>query len=92
MIQVKTNKTKSEHDHRLELTTKEVRNYVFPRFKYFTNGTKFKKVRWTGKNGLTLHYKRFEDGTVKVGFEENGYGVATDYYTLNQLEELMLPF
>lgn len=88
---VKTNRTKREPQHRLSLTTNETRNFVFPRFKFFTNG-KFKVIPWTGKNGLKLHFKKYDDGTVKVGFEENGYGVADTYYTMDELEALMMPF
>lgn len=89
-MHVKTNRTKSEPEHRLELTIKEVRTFVLPRFKYFSG--KFKLVPWIGKNGLKLHYKKYEDGTVKVGFEENGCGVAETYYTVDELEAMMMPF
>ena len=91
MIQVKTNRTAREPEHRLSLTTKEVREFVFTRFKFMPTDKKFKMVKWHNHNGLVLHYKKTDDG-VKVGFEESGYGVTTEYYTLNQLEELMLPF
>jgi len=87
---VKTNKTKTQPEHRLELTTKEVRNFVLPRFKYFT--TKFKVVPWVNKGGLKLHYKKHQDGTVSVGFEEPGFGVADRYYTIDELEQKMMPF
>ena len=90
-LSVKTNRTKSEPEHRLTLTVNETRNFVLPRFKYINNG-KFKVIIWTGKNGLKLHYKKNDDGTVKVGFEEPGYGVAETYYTINDLENLMMPF
>lgn len=90
-IKLKTNRTKYEPEHRLTLTVKEVRNYVFPRFKYFQPGAKFKMVTWREKGGLKLHYKN--DGTTKsVGIEENGYGVASKYYTLDELESMMMPF
>ncbi len=89
-VQLISNRTNHESDHRLTLTVKEIRTFVFPRFKYFKNA-KFKLVPWTGKNGLKLHYRN--DGTTKsVGFEENGYGVASKYYTLDELESMMMPF
>ena len=89
-MKVKTNRTNSEPDYRLELTTKEVRNFVFPRFKCFTRN--FKIVPWAYKGGLKLHYKKDKDGTVTVGFEEPGYGVAERYYTMDELEVKMMPF
>ena len=90
-VELKTNRTKYEPEHRLTLTVKEVRNYVFPRFKYFQPGAKFKMVTWREKGGLKLHYK-VNGATKTVGFEEAGYGVATEYYTLDELEALMMPF
>lgn len=91
MIEVKTNRTARQPEYRLRLTTKEVRDFVFLRFKFMPTDKKFKLVKWTNHNGLVLHYKKTDEG-VKVGFEEPGYGVTGAYYTLNQLEELMLPF
>ena len=90
-MKVKTNRTNYQPEYRLELTTKEVRDFVMPRFRHMKD-RKFKVVPWTGKNGLKLHFKKYDDGTVKVGFEEPGYGVTEEYYTVNELEELMMPF
>ena len=89
-MEVKTNKTKFESGYRLTLTTKETREYVMPRFKHISG--KFKLILWPGKNGLRLHFKKYCDGTVKVGFEERGFGVTETYYTMDELETLMLPF
>ena len=89
-MEVKTNRTKCVPQHRLTLSIKETREYVMPRFKYL-NG-KFKVIPWTGKNGLKLHFKKYEDGKVKVGFEEKGFGVAETYYSIDELEALMMPF
>lgn len=90
MVQVETNRTSREQEHRLELTVNEIRNYVFPRYKYMSGN--FKLVKWTGKGGLALHYKRDPEHPeiVRVGFEEPGYGVANVYYTLDDLEALIL--
>ena len=90
-MEVKSNRTKAEPGHRLTLSIKETREYVMPRFKFFTNG-KFKLIQWTGKNGLKLHFKKYDDGKVKVGFEERGFGVAETYYSIDELEALMMPF
>lgn len=90
-LSVETNRTSREPEHRLTLTVKETRNFVLPRFKYFPNG-RFKLIQWKGKDGLKLHYKKDRDGKVTVGFEENGYGVAETYYTIDELEALMMPF
>lgn len=91
MIEVKTNRTNREPEHRLGLTVFELRNYVFPRFKNIPNG-RFKVIRWTGKGGLALHYKRDPQHPeiVRVGFEEPGYGVAEVYYTMDELEQIIL--
>ena len=90
MIQLKTNKTTKLPDHRVTLTAEEVRNYVMPRFKYLMQGKTFKKVRWTGK-GVELYYKTFADG-VKVAIMEPGGGYPETFYSINDLEELLLPF
>lgn len=91
MVEVKTNRSNREPEHRLGLTVSELRGYVFPRFKNIPNG-KFKISRWTGKGGLSLHYKRDPEHPeiVRVGFEESGYGVASVYYTMDELEALIL--
>lgn len=89
-VNVETNRTYREPEHRLELTTKEIRDYVFPRFKYVPKRG-HKKVVWRHKPGLTLDYRTVNDQVV-VGFTENGYGVPNKFYTLNELEELMMPF
>ena len=89
-LSVETNRTSREPDHRLTLTVKETREFVMPRFK-FING-KFKIVPWHYHDGLKLHFKKYADGTVRVGFEENGYGVTETYYTMDELEALMMPF
>ena len=89
-IQLRTNKTTKNPDHRVTVTSKEVREYIMPRFKYFTNGAKFKKVRWTGK-GLELYYKKFGD-EVKVALLESGGGYPGFFYSINDLEQLLLPF
>lgn len=90
-VKLETNKTKFDPEHRLELTTKEIRNYVFPRFKYFPKDKKHKMIPWLGKPGLSLSYRKTDRGVV-VGIMENGYGVPDKFYDLNELEELMLPF
>lgn len=89
-IQVKTNKTSKNPDHRVSVTKEEVRNYILPRFKYFTNGAKFKKVRWANK-GVELYYKKFGD-EVKVALLESGGGYPGTFYSINDLEQLLLPF
>lgn len=95
-IQVKTNRTSYQPEHRLELDVKEVREFVFPRFGYWPRSARgpkmFKVIPWTGKNGLMLHYKKNTQEPAVVGFEEPGYGVAETYYTLNELEDMMMPF
>jgi len=90
-MKVKSNRSNYQTEHRLELTTKEVREFVFPRFKYMKD-RKFKVITWPGKDGLKLHFKRIDGGNVKVGFEEPGYGVTEVYYTIDELEQLMMPF
>lgn len=94
-IQVKTNRTKVQPSHRLELTAKEVREFVLPRFVHWPRSARgprmFKVITWPGKDGLKLHYKKYDD-EVKVGFEEPGYGVTEGFYTLDELEDMMLPF
>lgn len=89
-MQVKTNRTKCAPQHRLTLSIKETREYVMPRFKHISG--KFKVIPWTGKNGLKLHFKKYDDGKVKVGFEERGFGVTETYYSIDELEALMMPF
>lgn len=89
-MHVETNRTAKEPGHLLELKVKEVRAFVMPRFR-FMNG-KFKIIPWHHHDGLKLHFKKYGDGTVRVGFEENGYGVAETYYTMDELEALMMPF
>ena len=89
-IQVKTNKTSKNPEHRVSVTKEEVRNYILPRFKYFTGGAKFKKVRWVGR-GLELYYKKFGD-EVKVALLESGGGYPETFYSINDLEQLLLPF
>ena len=89
-IQLKTNKTTKNPDHRVTVTSKEVREYMLPRFKYFTGGAKFKKVRWTGK-GLELYYKTFGN-EVKVALLESGGGYPETFYSINDLEAMLLPF
>lgn len=89
-IQLKTNKTTKNPDHRVTVTSKEVREYMMPRFKYFTNGAKFKKIRWANK-GLELYYKIFGD-EVKVALLESGGGYPETFYSINDLEQLLLPF
>ncbi len=69
-IQLKTNKTTKNPDHRFTVTSKEVREYMMPRFKYIR--AKFKKVRWVNK-GVELYYKKFGD-EVKVALLEQGGG------------------
>lgn len=90
MVQVETNRTSREPEHRLELTVNEIRSYVFPRYKYMSGN--FKVIKWRNKGGLALHYKRDPEHPeiVRVGFEEPGYGVANVYYTIDELEALIL--
>lgn len=87
-VELKTNRTNSEPEHRLVLKAKEIVDFVYPRFK-FINGS-FKIVKWRGKDGLQLHFKKLGknstgENVVVVGFEEPGYGTTETYYSLNWL-------
>lgn len=90
-VRLKTNRTKAEPDYRLVLKAKEIVDFVYPRFKYIKGN--FKIVKWTGKNGLQLHFKYFGidlktgERHYAVGFEEPGYGVTDNYYTINGLRD-----
>ncbi len=75
----------------LELTVKEVRNYVFPRFKNIPNG-RFKISRWLYKEPTMSLYYRKEKDVVRVGFMVSGHGIPTKWYTMDELEALMMPF
>ena len=75
----------------LELTVKEIRNYVFPRFKNFPNG-RFKIVKWKYKEpSISLYYRKEKDA-VRVGFMVSGHGMPERFYTMDELEALMMPF
>lgn len=87
-VRVRTNRSRTEPEHRISLTVSELRSYVFPRFGNIPNG-RFKVVRWRNKGGLSLHFKKNQSGVV-VGFEESGHGVADTYYTMDELEGLIL--
>lgn len=88
-IQLKTNLTTKNPEHRVTVTKEEVRSYILPRFKYFMGKT-WKKVRWTNK-GVELYYKTFGN-EVKVAIMEQGGGYPETFYSINDLEELLLPF
>lgn len=83
MIEVKTNRSYKEPEHRLQLTSKQVQD-VITRFKYMRRKWKCVKLPNTDIN---LRYRK-EDGVIRVGFEEGHYGVANDYYTLEEIKEL----
>lgn len=89
-IQLKTNKTTKNPEHRLTFTGKEVREYMMPRFKYMNQGKTWKKIRWTGK-GVELYYKTFGN-EVKVAIMEQGGGYPETFYSINDLEAMLLPF
>ena len=89
-VQLKSNLSTKYPGHRVTVTSKEIREYMLPRFKYFTNGAKFKKVRWANK-GLELYYKIF-GGEVKVALLEQGGGYPETFYSINDLEAMLLPF
>ncbi len=89
-VQLKSNLSSKQPGHRITVTSKEIREYMLPRFKYFTNGAKFKKIRWVNK-GLELYYKKFGD-EVKVALLEQGGGYPETFYSINDLEAMLLPF
>lgn len=81
---VKTNRTKREPEHRLTIKNKEIQDFVMPRFGRFTNGKKFKVVKWHN-HGLELYFKDFGE-VVKVAFVERGYGYPEDWYAKDELQ------
>ena len=91
MIQVKTNATKRNPDHRIELTETQITNFVIPRFKNMQRNWKVVDAS-NLIPGLKLHY-HFAKGEVRVSFEEPGEGVAKDcdWYSRDDLVNL-LPF
>lgn len=88
-VQLKSNLSSKHPGHHVIVSSKEVREYIMPRFKYFMGKT-WKKVRWTNK-GLELYYKKFGD-EVKVALLESGGGYPETFYSINDLEQLLLPF
>lgn len=92
MIQVKTNATKRNPDHRIELNENQIKNFVLPRFKYMARSWKVVDAS-NIIPGLKLHFHVCKDGLVRVSFEEKGEGVAKDcdWYTMDELLDL-LPF
>ena len=84
-MQVKTNRTKREPEHRLTIKNKEIQDFVIPRFTHFTGGKKFKVVKWHNHDGLELQFKDFGNDVVKVAFIERGYGYSEDWYGKEEL-------
>lgn len=86
-VSVETNKTKTDKDHRMTFTVKEIRDFVLPRFNYMKD-RKYKMVKWHNHDGLELWYKKF-DGVVKVAFVEPGGGYPETFYSIDELEQLL---
>lgn len=83
-MQLITNKTKTDKDHRMEFTAKEVRNFIVPRFGYMPKGKTFKMVKFPNKPGVKLYYKII-DGETMVGIYEEGFGVPEKFYSKSEL-------
>ena len=73
----------------ISLTTFQ-RYFVKDRFGYFPERKYFKMVPCGvefKRRGFALHYKKDrETGEITVGFEANGGGAATKYYTKKDFE------
>ena len=87
-MQLITNKTKYNPEHRMVFTRREVREFILPRFGYMTKS--FKWTKWGEKQrGLELYYRTI-DGVVKVGIVESGYGIPSKFYTKEELENMLV--
>ena len=80
-MEYRTNKSTRNPEHTITLTPNQVKD-VRSRFRFLRG--KWKVVKLPGTN-IDLHYKTI-DGVVKVGFEERGYGVANDYYGIDEIK------
>jgi len=91
LIELKTNATKRNPDHRIKVEHSEIFRTVLPKFVKLPKGWKVVDAS-NIKPGLKLHYHICKDGLVRVSFEEKGEGVAKDcdWYTDSELAELVL--
>lgn len=82
-----TNKSKTNPEHRMVFAKREIRDFIIPRFGYMVKGFKF--VKWGEKQrGLELYYRTI-DGVLKVGIMESGYGIPPVFYTKEELAAML---